>query len=59
MFRDKRILKGTERSIIESLTTERIGQLNNARKKYGFNNVWSDDGKILDKINNEEKVYYD
>ena len=59
MFRKKRILKGTGKSITESLTTKRIGQLNDAREKYGLNNVWSDDGKILYKVNNEVKVYYD
>ena len=31
----------------------------NAREKYGFNNVWSYDGKILYKINDEVKVYCD
>ena len=35
-----------------------IGQLNNAREKYRFN-VCSYDGKILYKVNNEVKVYYD
>ena len=61
VFREKRKLKGTGKTITESLTTKRIGQLNmvNAREKYGFNNVWSYDGKILYKINNEVKVYYD
>ena len=53
VFREKQKLKGT------GLTTKRIGQLNDAREKYGFNNVWSYDGKILYKINNEVKVYYD
>ena len=59
VFREKWKLKGTGKSITESLTTKRIGQLNDAREKYGFNNVWSYDGKILYKINNEVKVYYD
>ena len=59
VFRGKRKLKGTGKSITESLTTKRIGQLNDAREKYGFNNVSSYDGKILHKINNEVKVYYD
>ena len=59
MFREKRKLKGTEKSITESLKTKRIGQLNDAREKYGFNNVSSYDGKILHKINNEVKVSYD
>ena len=57
VFHEKRKLKGTAKSIIESLTTKRIGQLNDAREKYGFNNVWSYDDKILYKINNEVKVY--
>ena len=57
MFREKRKLKGTEKSITESLKTKRIGQLNDAREKYGFNNVWSYDDKILYKINNEVNVY--
>ena len=60
VFRGKRKLKGTGKSITESLTTKRIGQLNDAREKYGFNNVWSyDDGKSLYKLSNEVKVYYD
>ena len=57
-FGEKRKLKGTG-SITESLTTKRIRQLNDVREKYCFNNVWSYDGKILYKINNEVKVYYD
>ena len=57
VFREKRKLKGTGKSITESLTTKRIGQLNDAREKYGFNNAWSYDGKILYKINNEVEVY--
>ena len=47
VFREKRKLKGTGKTITESLTTKRIGQLNDSREKYGFNNVWSYDGKIL------------
>ena len=59
VFHEKQKLKGTGKTITESLTTKRMGQLNDARKKYGFNNVWSYDRKILYKINNEVKVYYD
>ena len=59
VFREKRNLKGTGKTITESLTTKRIGQLNDGRENYGFNNVWSYDGKIFYKINNEVKVYYD
>ena len=58
-FCEKGKLKGTGKSISESLTTKRIGQPNDAREKYGFNNVWPYDGKILYKINDEVKVYYD
>ena len=36
-------LKGTGKSIAKSLARERIGQLNDVRKKYGFNNVLSYD----------------
>ena len=59
VFREKQKLKGTGKTITERLTTKRIGQLNDGRENYGFNNVWSYDGKILYKINNEVKVYYD
>ena len=59
MFREKCKLKGTGKTITESLTTKRIDQLNDTREKFGFHNVWSYDGKILYKINNEVKIYYD
>ena len=36
-----------------------INQLYDAREEYGFINAWSCDGKILYKVNNEVKVYYD
>ena len=57
VFQEKRKLKGTRKTITESLTTKVIGQLNDAREKYGVNNVWSYDGKILYKINKEVKVF--
>ena len=60
MFRENiKTLKGTGKSITDSLTTKRIGQLNDATEKYGFNNIWSYDGKTLYKVNIEVKVYYD
>ena len=59
ILREKRKLKGTGKTITESLTRKRIGQLNDAREKYGFNNAWSYDDKISYKINNEVKVCYD
>ena len=39
VFCEKWKLKDTGKSITESLTTKRIGQLNDAREKYSFNNV--------------------
>ena len=47
VFRYKRKLKGTGKSITESLKTKIIGQLNHTREKYRFNDVWSYDGIIL------------
>ena len=58
MFRKKRKLKGTGKSVTVRLTTKKIGQLNDAREKDGFN-VWFYDGKLFYKVNNEVKVYYD
>ena len=52
VFHEKRKSKGTGKSITESLTTKRIGHINDSREKYAFNNVWSYDGKILYKISN-------
>ena len=59
VFQEKQELKGSGKSITKGLTTRMIGQLDDAREKYGFNNVLSYDGKIMYKINNEVKVYYD
>ena len=50
-FCEKGKLKCTGKIITESLTAKRIDE----REKYGFNNVWSYDGKILYKANNEVK----
>ena len=50
VFQEKRKLKGTGKTISESLTTKKLDQINDARKKYGFNIVWSYEGKILYKI---------
>ena len=58
IFHEKWKLKGTGKSITERLTTKMIGPLNDARGKYGFNNVWSYESKILYEVNNEIKSYY-
>ena len=55
-------LKGKNISITESLTRYRMSVLNEATEKYGFKNVWTYDGRILYKDNNDRqkiKIYYD
>ena len=52
-------IKRYRKIITENLITKKIGQLNDAREKYGFSNVWSCDGKVLYKLNNKVKFYYD
>ena len=59
-FQTKKRLKGTNISTTESLTATRMAKLKEARDEKGFKSVWSFDGKILFK-NQENKmvVYYD
>ena len=55
-------LKGKKISITKSVTRYRMSVLNEAREKYDFKNVWTYDGWILDKDNNDGqkiKIYYD
>ena len=62
IFKTKKKLKGKTVSITESLTKRRVVELKKAREMYGFNNVWSQDGKILfSDVNdrNKVKVFYD
>ena len=47
IFNNKKRLKGTDVSITDSLTAGRMLQLNNTRDQFGFNNVWSIDGRIM------------
>ena len=47
VFREKRKLKGTGKSITGKFTTKRIDQLNDTREKYGFN-TWSFHGKSIE-----------
>ena len=61
-FKSKKKIKAKNISITESLTRYRMSVLNEAREKYGFKNVWTYDGRILYKDNNDGqniKVYYD
>ena len=62
IFKTKKKLKGKTVSITESLTKRRVVELKKAREMYGFNNVWSQDSKILfSDVNdrNKVKVFYD
>ena len=59
-FNNKKRLKGTGISITESLTAERMRQLKSARDQFGFNNVWSIDGRIMykDSTSTKPKLFY-
>ena len=60
-FLNKKLLKGTQASITESLTAKKMGMLKEAREKHQFRNVCTADGNILYKDGNGNKVklYYD
>ena len=62
VFKSKKKLKGKNISITENLTGYRMNILNEAREKFGFNNGWTYDGRILFKDNNDGqkiKIYYE
>ena len=55
-------MKGKSISVTESLTKKRMEALKKGREDHGFENEWSNEGKILYKdINegNKNKVYFD
>ena len=60
-FLNKKLLKGTQVRITESLTAKRMGILKEARETHQLCNVWTTDGKILHKDGNDNKaeLYYD
>ena len=61
VFLNKKLLKGAQVSITESLTVRRVGILKETRGKNQFGNVWTAEGRILYKDGNDNKVklYYD
>lgn len=61
VFGKKKMLKGKNVSITESLTKTRMGELIKARNEHGFENVWTNDGRILykDVSSKKVKVFYD
>ena len=59
VFSKKKHLKGKRISFTESLTSFRMKELEKARGKHGFKNVWSIDGRIMFKdANGKPNVYY-
>ena len=58
---NKKLLKGTKVSITESLTAQHVEKLKEAKEKYDFKNVWSNDGRITYKDNGDDntKIYSD
>ena len=60
VLKNKKKLKDTGVNITESLTQKRMQMLTKARDEFLFKNVWTQDGKILVKSDdNTIKVYYD
>ena len=59
VFSNKKRLKNSGISITESLTAFRMDVLSKAREKHGFKNVWTIDGRIMFKGNdNKPKKFY-
>ena len=59
IYINKKLLKETKVSITESLTVQHVAKLKEAKEKYGFNNVWSNDdndGRIIYKDNGDDKT---
>ena len=60
--KSKKELKGKNISITENLTGYQMSVLNEVREKFGFKNVWTFEGRILSKYNNDGqkiKIYYE
>ena len=59
IFRNKKLLKGSDISVTESLTLKMMEHLKKAREQHGFVNVWTLDEKIMFKGNDgNPQVYY-
>ena len=56
---NKKLLKqGTKVFIAESLTLHRVAKLKETKEKFGFQNNWSNDGRIIYKDNGDDKTKY-
>ena len=60
IFNNKKRLKGTGVFITESLTAERMRQLEIASDQFGFKDVWSVDGRIVykDSTSTKQKLFH-
>ena len=58
VFSQKKNLKGKSISITESLISFRIFKLEEVREKYGFNYVWTIDGRNMFKNGNDKPSVY-
>lgn len=59
VFYSKKKLKGKNISITESLTKFRMEKLQEARELYDRKNVWTYDGRIMFKVNDEVEIFYE
>ena len=59
VFYNKKKLKGKNISINESLTKFRMEKLQEARELYDRKSVWTYDGHIMFKVNDEVEIFYD
>lgn len=57
VYSNKKKLKGKSLLITESLTKARVTLLKQAQTRYGVENVWTSDGRILHKIGNNILQY--
>ena len=58
VFKNKKKLKGKGYSITDILTAMRMKKFTEVRNSFGFNNVWTQDGRILCKEDNRIKVFF-
>ena len=53
MFKNKKLFKGTNVMMTESLTRKRVVMLNAAKDRFGKDNVWTMDGEVFTKVGNK------
>ena len=60
-FVNKKWLKNIRISVTESLAKHRMALLKKAKNEFGFNNIWTVDGRICyyDEVAKKVKVYFD